>query len=126
VIQGRLRGFRRARMWLVFGAAAVVVLAVGVAKAAIPDSNDGEIHGCYQNQGQLRVVDAQAGDQCRASEVALVWNQEGPRGSDGTARRDGASGGNRAAGGHRAARSEQRVLALPRRSTASTGAQTSA
>jgi hypothetical protein len=46
---------------------AVVVLAVAaVASAAIPDSDDGEIHACYQkNEGQLRVVDAQSGVHAR-------------------------------------------------------------
>jgi hypothetical protein len=55
-----------------------------VAGAAIPDSDDGEIHGCYQkNQGQLRVIDAQAGQACRPSEEPLVWNQEGVQGETG-------------------------------------------
>jgi hypothetical protein len=71
-------------MWIVLAVAALLVLAVGVARAAIPDSNDGEIHGCYQkNQGQLRVIDAEAGDTCRPAEVELTWNQEGPQGETG-------------------------------------------
>lgn len=65
--------------------AAVALLAVGaVAGAAIPDSGDGEIHACYQqNQGQLRVIDAEAGQSCRPSEESLVWNQEGVQGETG-------------------------------------------
>jgi hypothetical protein len=52
---------RRFAAPLVLGAAALLAVAA-VAGAAIPDSDDGEIHGCYQkNQGQLRVIDAQAG-----------------------------------------------------------------
>jgi hypothetical protein len=64
---------------------AVVVLAVAaVASAAIPDSDDGEIHACYQkNEGQLRVVDAQNGVSCRPSELPLVWNQKGLTGATG-------------------------------------------
>jgi hypothetical protein len=71
-------------LWIMLPAAALLVVAVGVAGAAIPDSNDGEIHGCYQkNQGQLRVIDAEGGDACRSSEVGLVWNQVGQTGATG-------------------------------------------
>ena len=78
---GRL--LRRIAGPLVLGAAALLAIAA-VAGAAIPDSDDGEIHGCYQkNQGQLRVIDAQAGQACRPSEQSLVWNQEGVQGETG-------------------------------------------
>ena len=74
---------RRVAGPLVLGAAALLAVAA-VAGAAIPDSDDGEIHGCYQrNQGQLRVIDAQAGKACRPSEQSLVWNQEGAQGETG-------------------------------------------
>jgi hypothetical protein len=53
---------RRRSVPLVLGATALLAVAA-VASAAIPDSDDGEIHACYQkNNGQLRVIDAQAGD----------------------------------------------------------------
>jgi hypothetical protein len=78
---GRL--LRRVAGPIVLGAAALLAVAA-VAGAAIPDSDDGEIHGCYQkNQGQLRVIDAQAGQACRASEEPLVWNQQGVQGEPG-------------------------------------------
>jgi hypothetical protein len=78
---GRL--VRRSPRMFVLGAAAVLAVG-GVASAAIPDSDDQEIHGCYQkNQGQLRVIDAEAGDTCRPSEEPLTWNQEGPQGPAG-------------------------------------------
>jgi hypothetical protein len=78
---GRL--LRRVAGPIVLGAAALLAVAA-VAGAAIPDSDDGEIHGCYQkNQGQLRVVNAQAGQACRASEEPLVWNQQGVQGEPG-------------------------------------------
>ena len=49
---------RRVAGPLVLGAAGLLAVAA-VAGAAIPDSDDGEIHACYQkNQGQLRVIDA--------------------------------------------------------------------
>jgi hypothetical protein len=78
---GRL--LRRVSGPFVLVAAALLAVAA-VAGAAIPDSDDGEIHGCYQkNQGQLRVIDAQAGQACRASEEPLVWNQQGVQGEPG-------------------------------------------
>ena len=78
---GRL--LRRFAGPIVLGAAALLAVAA-VAGAAIPDSDDGEIHGCYQkNQGQLRVIDAQTGQACRASEEPLVWNQQGVQGEPG-------------------------------------------
>jgi hypothetical protein len=74
---------RRVAGPIVLGAAALLAVAA-VAGAAIPDSDDGEIHGCYQkNQGQLRVIDAQAGQACRASEEPLDWNQQGVQGEPG-------------------------------------------
>src|SRR5262249_39275052 len=50
----------------------------------MPDWSEGEIHGCYKkNQGQLRVIDAEAGDTCGPAELGLVWNQVGPAGAAG-------------------------------------------
>src|SRR5262245_18575555 len=75
---------RHPRALILLTAAAAVALLAGVAVAAIPDSDDGEIHGCYQkNQGQLRVIDAEAGASCGPAEKALVWNQVGPPGATG-------------------------------------------
>jgi hypothetical protein len=54
---------------------ALVVAVGGVAVAAIPDSN-GTIHACYQKgNGSLRVVESAA--DCRGSENALQWSQNG-------------------------------------------------
>jgi len=65
----------------VLSLAVVLLVAGGVALAAIP-SSDGTIYGCYQNQnGQLRVIDDEAGDTCLfSSETAISWNQTGPQG----------------------------------------------
>jgi hypothetical protein len=73
---------------------ALLVAGGGAAFAAIPDSDDGEIHGCYSNnKGDLRVIDAQAGETCNTSkETALVWNQEGPQGDPGTPGTPGSAG----------------------------------
>lgn len=58
-----------------------LVLAGGVAYAAIP-SADGTIHACYSEKtGALRAVDGSAN--CRQAEQPLVWNQNGPKGDPG-------------------------------------------
>jgi hypothetical protein len=56
---------------------AVVIggVSVGVVSAAIP-GNNGVIHGCYDNQGNLRAIDDTAA--CKHNETALNWNQSGP------------------------------------------------
>ena len=72
---------------------AVTVIAAGgsIAWASIPDPN-GVIHGCYQkNVGNLRVIDSSTGT-CRPSEVALNWNQTGPKGATGPAGPRGPTG----------------------------------
>jgi hypothetical protein len=59
--------------------AALVVALGGAAFAAIPDGS-GKIHGCYaKGNGNLRVVESSS--DCRASERAIEWNQQGPPGS---------------------------------------------
>ena len=74
----------------VLGFAALIVALGGVAFAAIPDSN-GTIHGCYQkNSGNLRVVES-ASD-CRNSELAITWNQQGPQGATGATGPQGPKG----------------------------------
>jgi hypothetical protein len=68
-------------------AAAACALAVGgFAFGAIP-GNDGVIHACYKNNGDLRVIDPSASkkDQanCKNDETALDWNQQGAQGEQG-------------------------------------------
>ena len=68
---------------LTSGIAAAALVMSGLALAAIPDGT-GQIHGCYANRtGMLRVIDSEAGDQCRETETALTWNQTGPPGAPG-------------------------------------------
>lgn len=68
---------------LIATAAGMVVLAGGVAVAAIPDSG-GIIHGCYGKAfGGLRVIDTAKTSNCGPGEVALNWNQQGPKGDTG-------------------------------------------
>src|SRR5689334_15302437 len=66
------------RKKLVVGAViGTILLAGGVAWAAVPDAN-GVIHGCRNTStGALRVIDTAAGQTCTASEAALNWGQRG-------------------------------------------------
>jgi collagen triple helix repeat protein len=78
---------------IALAAVPLLLIGSGVAYAAIPDSDDGEIHGCRQPvTGNLRVVDAEAGDSCHSSETELVWNQTGPQGPAGPAGPQGPQG----------------------------------
>src|SRR5437899_2635339 len=64
-------------------AVGALVLAGVVAYALIPSAN-GVVHGCYNTtNGQLRVIDPDAGQTCRQAEAALDWNQAGPAGPSG-------------------------------------------
>ena len=62
------------------GALAASALAGGVAWAAIPDSG-GVIQGCFNNGGNLKVVDELP---CPKGWTSLPWNQQGPKGDPGT------------------------------------------
>jgi collagen triple helix repeat protein len=85
------RAFRRL---VLVGAAAMVV--AGVAYAAIPDSS-GVVHGCYSTKnGALRVIDTSA--KCGNGELALNWNQQGPKGDTGAIGLQGPKGDTGAAG----------------------------
>ncbi len=78
---------RRARMVALVIVVVLGLAAGGLAYANIPDSG-GVIHGCYKktspNQGTLRVIDTERGQNCLSNENALDWNQTGPAaGGDG-------------------------------------------
>jgi hypothetical protein len=63
----------------------LLLVAGGIASAAIP-SADGTIHACYNlGRGTFRVVDADGpgGGRCPDTETALSWNQKGPAGPQG-------------------------------------------
>lgn len=65
----------------VVAVSASVAAATGVVAANYTDAS-GTFHGCVASQsGVLRVV--QPGTLCRASEVAIEWNQRGPVGPQG-------------------------------------------
>ena len=80
----RRKIIRLSRRELVAAASiAFLAIAAGIAYAAIPGSG-GVINACYQKlNGQLRVIDIQAGQSCLLSEVSLTFNQTGPQGIQG-------------------------------------------
>jgi hypothetical protein len=66
-----------------------LVMTAGIAVAQVSD--DGVIHACADTKdGDLRLVDT--GNDCTKKEVAVSWNQEGPKGSPGTDGIDGIDG----------------------------------
>ena len=69
--------------------------------AAIPNSTSNVIDACYtknqgpgasSSQGALRVIDTQAGQNCRSNETALQWNQQGAAGVPGPQGQPGPQG----------------------------------
>jgi Collagen triple helix repeat (20 copies) len=78
---------------LLIAVAAVAIVAVGVARAAIP-GGDGTVHACYSTSGaspgQLRVTDE--GQSCGAGESQLSWPAQGRTGVIGPAGPQGAAG----------------------------------
>jgi len=62
--------------------AVCLALLGSVAFAAIPGSN-GVITGCYDKDGKLWVIDAEAGTTCDKKETLVTWNQTGPQGIQG-------------------------------------------
>ena len=84
------RIIRSTKFWLA-GAAVAVGLA-GTAYATIP-GGDGVIHGCFSKSGgTLRVIDASVTN-CKSTETALDWNQQGQPGPKGDPGEPGAPGG---------------------------------
>ena len=66
--RGRMRRPTGSSWKLVALAGVIVVASGGIGVAAIPSSSDGKITGCYGNSnGQLRVIDAQAGERARTT-----------------------------------------------------------
>jgi hypothetical protein len=83
---------RRAQQITIFAASAIIVTGV-IAYASIPGAN-GVISGCRNTTtGDLRVIDAEAGDKCDTrTEVPLNWSQTGPEGPQGPAGPQGPQG----------------------------------
>lgn len=83
-IRSTLQLRKPSRTTVIVGTVVVALATGGTAYATIPNSTTGVITGCYQTfQGNLRVIDAQAGRQCGAFEKQLNWNQAGVAGPKG-------------------------------------------
>ena len=70
------------RSRVLFGALGLLIgLGATAAWAAIPSSTTGRITACYPKTGAkiLRVIDAQAGGACSASETKVSWTSDGMR-----------------------------------------------
>ena len=86
------------RTMVTAAAVGAVVLGASVAVASVPSAN-GTISGCRTvATGALRVIDTDAGQQCRTGERLLTWNQQGPAGTNGTNGTNGTSGTNGVSG----------------------------
>jgi hypothetical protein len=75
---------------IIIGSLVVGGVSTVAVMAAIPNSQTGQINGCYRTQGgllnqqgSLRVIDAQSGQNCGNNELPLNWNQTGPAGPQG-------------------------------------------
>jgi hypothetical protein len=67
----------------IIGLVAGAVLATTAAAVASIPSSDGVFTACVKSDGTLRLIDAEAGDTCKASEQTVTWNQTGPQGPPG-------------------------------------------
>jgi type VI secretion system secreted protein Hcp len=72
---------RRSVIRIALPTAAALGAGAAVGVAAIPDATN-TIHGCFDANGALRVIDAPT-QACAAGETALDWNQRGPAGPAG-------------------------------------------
>jgi len=71
---------------------AVALLAANLASTAFSSSSSGEITGCVNKIGALRVVDRATECDPAAGESALIWNQAGPAGPAGVTGAAGPAG----------------------------------
>ena len=86
--------------FLAAGLTVALTAAGGTAFAAvssIPDSN-GVIHGCYNEDGNLKVIDTSETSNCPHRYTSLNWNSMGPQGPQGPAGPAGATGSQGPAG----------------------------
>lgn len=84
-------GNGRPRLSVCAAAAAIAAVVVGTASGAIPDSA-GVIHACYDQKGNLSVVDTDAAQTCDKHSTALTWDQHGLQGFPGPAGPAGPAG----------------------------------
>jgi collagen triple helix repeat protein len=79
------RRSRRSVGTVVTLALGALVAAAGVAYATIPDSS-GQYHACvHKSNGNVRIIDHDAGQNCKQNEQHVHWSQVGPPGAPGPA-----------------------------------------
>jgi hypothetical protein len=79
--RSRVRRGLPGKRTLVILATVTMALAITTsAFASIPDPG-GVIHGCYEKNGHLTVIDSS--DACKSNQTSLNWNQTGPQGPQG-------------------------------------------
>ncbi|HEX4931441.1 MAG TPA: hypothetical protein VFV62_12085, partial [Gaiellaceae bacterium] len=67
---------------------AAALTTVGVAVVNVPSRSAATINGCYnRGNGQLRVDSS-----CKKNEIAISWNEQGPKGDPGPAGPAGPAG----------------------------------
>ena len=85
---------------LLVATTAALGIGAGIGYATIPSSGTGVINGCYAKNGELRVIDTDAGEKCKKNEAEISWNQgakgdtgaTGPQGPKGDTGATGATG----------------------------------
>jgi hypothetical protein len=81
------------RRWVPFAGLAAVALAAGAAYASIPDSG-GVYHACVAangggdegeggGKGSIRIIDHNAGQECKSKELHVHFNEKGQKGDTG-------------------------------------------
>lgn len=79
---GNLIKTTRGRRVAVGIAGAATLGSAGAFAAVTLSASSGEIQGCYDRQGRLRVLTGQ-NDACERNEQAISWNKQGPEGAQG-------------------------------------------
>ena len=73
----------RKRWTLLLAACGALLVSAGVAYATIPDSS-GQFHACVKmNNGQVAIIDHEAGQNCKQNEHHVHWSQSGAPGPAG-------------------------------------------
>jgi hypothetical protein len=71
------------KLKLVLLCAGLLALGAVGGYAAIPGA-DGTITACVNANGDVKVIDAEAGEVCAKNKKTLTWNQQGPAGPQGS------------------------------------------
>jgi len=70
------------KLYVFVAAGALLALAAGVSYAAIPSAG-GLISACKAKDGNIKLIDKEAGQNCPADKQLVEWNKQGPAGQNG-------------------------------------------